>query len=492
MAFRFEIPFVEMILDKKYFVWNFVRMHSQKTFTNFLLPIAYCLLLTACCLLNTNTTHAQPQLADKIVGIVDDRIVQLSEVEAQYQQYAYQATSPLPADFKCQILDQFLTDKLLIRQAELDSVKVSDEEVEQTLDMRVRSFANMAGSIEKLEEYYGKSIIELKDEFRDDIREKLLADRERANIVTDLTVTPSEVGQYFNKIPKDSLPYFNAQLEVGQLVIMPKVNEDVRAYAKQKIIDLLIRVKNGENFAALAGSYSDDPGSSDQGGDLGFVNRGEMDANFEAAAFALKNPNDISDVVESRFGFHIIQLIERRGDKIHIRHILVKPKITSFDIQKAGVRADSIYDLIESGKYSFEQAVSKFSQDDATKENGGMIENPATNTTEFEVADLGTYDQSLVPATDTLQVGGITQPMVFRTRQGETAFRLIYLKSKTRPHQANLHDDYDRIQQFALSQKQVDAINKWLDDRIAKSYVFIAPEFKNCRVIKKWINSEQQ
>jgi len=443
-------------------------------------------------LLFCRSAFSQPQLADKIVGIVDDRIVQLSEVEAQYQQYAYQATSPLPPDLKCQIFDQFLTDKLLVRQAELDSVKVTDEDVEQTLDMRIRSFANIAGSIEKLEQYYGKSIVEIKDEFRDDIREKLLSDHERTNIVKDVSVTPSEVAEFYNKIPKDSLPYFNSELEVGQLVILPKVNDQVRAYAKQKITDLLTRVRNGEDFAGLASSYSDDPGSAEQGGDLGFVNRGEMDPNFEAAAFSLKNPNEISDVIESKFGFHIIQLIERRGDKIHLRHILVKPKITSYDISRAGAYADSIYNLIQSAKYTFEQAVSKFSQDDQTRENGGIIENPATNTTKFEAADLGSYDQTLVPATDTLQVGAITRPMIFRTKVGEVGFRMIYLKSKTQPHQANLKDDYDRIQQFALNKKQVDAINKWLGDRIAKSYVFVAPEYKNCRVIKKWINKEQQ
>lgn len=438
------------------------------------------------------TAFSQPLLADKIVGIVDDRIVQLSEIEAQYQQYTYQSTAPIPEDLKCQILDQFLTDKLLVRQAELDSVKITDDEVEQNLDMRIRSFANIAGSMEKLEQYYGKSIIEIKDEFRNDIREKILSDRERASIVKDLNVTPSEVVTFYNKIPKDSLPYFNAALEIGQLVIMPKVDEQVRAYAKQKINDLLIRIKKGEDFAALASSYSDDPGSADQGGDLGFVNRGEMDPAFEAAAFALKTPNEISDIVESKFGFHIVQLVERRGDKIHIRHILIKPKITSYDIQKSGGHADSIYNLIESAKYSFEQAVSKFSDDDATRENGGMIENPSTGSTQFETADLGTYDQTLVPATDTLQVGAITRPMIFRTKQGETGFRMIYLKSKTRPHQANLHDDYDRIQQFATTQKQVDVITSWINEKIGKSYVFVANEYTNCTVIKKWISKEQQ
>ncbi|MEO5673948.1 MAG: peptidylprolyl isomerase [Chitinophagales bacterium] len=451
-----------------------------------------CYLFSAWFLLNTETAFAQPQLADKIVGIVDERIVQLSELEAQYQQYTYQSAGPAPADLKCQIFDQFLTDKLLVRQAELDSVKVTDDEVEQNLDMRIRSFANIAGSVEKLEEYYGKSLVEIKEEFRDDIREKILADRERGDIVKDVKVTPSEVAAFFKKIPQDSLPYFNAELKIGQLVIMPAVDEEVREYAIQKISGLLERVNNGEDFASLASSYSDDPGSAEQGGDLGFVNRGEMDPNFEAAGFALKNPNDISDMVESKFGFHIIQLVGRRGDKIHLRHILIRPKITSYDIQKAGIKADSIYNLIQSGKYTFEQAVNKFSEDITSRENGGIIENPATGDAGFETADLGTYDQSLVPATDTLQVGAITRPIIFRTKQGETGFRMIYLKSKTRPHQANLHDDYDRIQQFATSQKQVEVITKWLEDRISRSYVFVAPEYQNCVVIKKWISKEQQ
>jgi len=241
----------------------------------------------------------------------------------------------------------------------------------------------------------------------------------------------------------------------------------------------------------LASAYSDDP-SAEQGGELGFINRGEMDPNFEAAAFSLKKPGDISDVIESAFGYHIVQLIERRGDRVNVRHILIKPKITSYDINEAGVYADSIYYLIQSGKYSFEQAVSKFSEDDLTKENGGMIENPANNSHLFEIADLGTYDQALVPATDTLQTGSVTKPMVFRNKRNETGFRIIYLKSRTRPHQANLKDDYDRMQQYALTQKQLETINKWLSDRIAISYIFIAPEYRTCKVITKWINSEQQ
>jgi peptidyl-prolyl cis-trans isomerase SurA len=435
---------------------------------------------------------AQPTLVDKIVGLVDDRMVLWSDVETQYAQYAYQDESKLPPDFRCSILDQLLTDKLLNRQAEIDSVTVTDEEVEAKLDQNIRAFSSAAGSIEKLEEYYGKSVLEIKDEFRPDIKERMVAQKERETIVKDVKVTPSDVASFYELIPKDSLPYFNSELQLGELVVYPKINAEVREYSRQKIKELLNRVRNGEDFAALASAYSDDPGSAEQGGDLGFVNRGEMDIDFEAAAFALKKTNEVSDVVESSFGFHIIQLLERRGERIHIRHILVKPKITSADVAKAANFIDSVYQLIQSGKITFSAAVAKFSEEEQTKGNAGLLMNPNTGGNEFEPADLASYDQSLIPVTDTLQVGAVSQPMAFRTRQGTAGFRIVYLKSRTQPHQANLTDDYDRIQEFALRKKQQEALNKWIKERIGRSYVFVAPEYHNCKVLEKWISKSQQ
>ncbi|MBK9731461.1 MAG: peptidylprolyl isomerase [Chitinophagaceae bacterium] len=443
-------------------------------------------------LLTNSLLQAQPKLADKIIGIVDDRMILLSEIEAQYLQNTYQVTAPIPPDFKCELLNSALTEKLMVAQAIIDSVEVTDEQVENELDRRVRTFANVAGSVEKLEEYYGKSILEMKDEFRPQVRENLLADGEKARIAGDLKVTPSEVATYFNNIPKDSLPYYNAATELGELVIYPKVNDAVRAYSKEKMNELLQRIKNGEDFSTLASTYSEDPGSADRGGELGFVNRGELDPAFEAASFSLKKPNEVSDIVESAYGFHIIQLIERRGDRINVRHILIKPKTTSFDLIKASKLMDSIYYLIQSGKYSFVEAVNKFSEDEYSKGNGGMLVNPSTGSNQFDISELGNYDQSLVPATDTLQVGAISKPMLFRNERGETGYRMLFMKSKTKPHQANMKDDYNRIQDMALGQKQVDTINKWLQDRISKSYVFVAPEFHDCKVIKKWINNNQQ
>jgi peptidyl-prolyl cis-trans isomerase SurA len=335
------------------------------------LPILFAMLLTG-------RLFAQPILVDKVVGIVDDRMILLSEIEAQYIQQKYQTTSTLPPDFKCIILNESLTEKLMVAQAEIDSVEVTDDEVESTLDRRIRAFAGMAGSIEKLEEYYGKSVIELKEEFRVQVREQLMADQERYKIVGEVKVTPSEVNSFFNKLPQDSLPYYNAEVQLGELIIFPKVSTAVREYSKQKITDLLNRVKNGEDFATLASAYSEDPGSAEKGGELGFVNRGELDPAFEAAAFSLKKPNDVSDVVESAFGFHIIQLIERRGDRINVRHLLIRPKTTTYDVQGSAKLMDSVYYLIQSGKYSFPEAVNKFSEDEATKTNGGMIVNPST------------------------------------------------------------------------------------------------------------------
>ncbi|MBA2422921.1 MAG: peptidylprolyl isomerase [Chitinophagales bacterium] len=440
----------------------------------------------------TGNIAAQPRLADKIVGIVDDRIILLSEIEAQFLQNTYQSTLSIPPDYKCQLLNASLTERLLVAQSIIDSVEVTDEEVDNELDRRVRSFANVAGSLEKLEEYYGKSIIEMKDEFRPQVRDQLMADRERATIVGELKVTPSDVIAFYNSIPKDSLPYYNSEVEIGTLVLYPKVSDAVRDYSKEKITDLLKRIQNGEDFATLAGAYSEDPGSAEKGGELGFVNRGELDPAFEAAAFSLKKPNEISPLVESTFGFHIIQLIERRGDRINVRHLLIKPKTTSFDLNIAGKLADSLYQLIQAGKYTFSEAVSKFSDDEYSKSNGGMIQNPSNGTNSFDINDLGTYDKNLVMVTDSLQVGAISRPVIFQNERGESGYRILYLKSKTQPHQANLKDDYNKIQDMALSQKQTDVINKWLRDRIAKSYVYVAPEYHACKVIEKWNIRQQQ
>ncbi|MCS6990579.1 MAG: peptidylprolyl isomerase [Chitinophagales bacterium] len=435
---------------------------------------------------------AQPVLVDKVVAIVNDRIILWSDVEQAYLQLAEHPAGSDIDELRCRLLDQMMIEKLLVRQAEIDSIIISDDQVEQELDQRIRYFSAMVGSQEKLEAYYGKSILELKEEFRDQIRERQMADRMRSTIVEGIKVTPSEVAAYFYGLPADSLPYFNTEVEVMQLVIYPKVNDLVKSYARSRAEELLARVKKGEDFAALARTYSKDPASAEQGGDLGFVSRGELDPSVEAAAFALKNPFEVSNVVESRYGFHIIQLLERRGGRIRIRHILIKPEITTYDIARASRLVDSIYGLLRHGVYSFERAVGLFSEDEQSRSNGGLLINPTTQSSWFELTDLAAMDPALVPALDTLQQGQFTTPMLFRNRQGESGFRILYLKSRKPPHQANLRDDFERIQHMALAHKQMQVVELWLAERIAETYIYLSPEYKTCSVLQKWNRRTQQ
>lgn len=448
----------------------------------FLIPV-YFILLTHLC--------TAQKIVDKVVGIVDDKIVLLSDIESQYLQYSQQYQQELDQKIKCSILDQLLTQKLLIAQAQIDSVVINDDEVEGELDKRVRYFSNMTGGQSKLEEYYGKSIIEIKDEFRNEIKQQLLASKEQQSIISNIKVNPSDVKSYFNSIPPDSLPYYNAQVEIGEIIFYPIVSNEMKELARQKIKDLKARADKGEDFATLASLYSEDPGSVDKGGELGFVNRGELDPAFEAAAFSLKTPGQISDVVESQYGFHIIQLIERRGERINVRHILITAKTTSFDLAKASSRADSVKKLLDNKKISFAEAVNKYSEDETTKNSGGMLINPNNSSTWFEIPELGEYDKSLVFVTDSMQTGDISEPKVFKTREGKTGYRIVLLKSETKPHKANLKDDYDKIQSAALSERQSKAVTDWIKEKIAKTYIQIDKSYTNCDEMQKWIQKER-
>ncbi len=436
-------------------------------------------------------TSAQSKLIDKVVAQVDDRIILWSEIEQAYLQFGDAGDEQQAGPLKCRILEQMIIEKLLVRQAELDSIVVSDQQVEQELELRIRYFASMIGSIEKLEEYYGKSVFEIKEEFRDQIKERQLADRQRSVILEGVKVTPSEVYQYFQSIPTDSLPFYNAEVEVGQVIVYAKVNDQVKEYARQRIEELRRRLLQGEDFATLARAYSKDPGSAEQGGDLGFVSRGELDPAFESAAFSLRTPMEISEVVETRYGLHLIQLLERRGDRRRIRHLLIKPEITSFDIARASRRADSIYALLRTGAITFEQAVHRFSEDELTRNNGGMLINPSTQTSTFELAELAALDPLLVTATDTLTSGQFSAPIVYRSPQGEPGFRILYLKKRTQPHQANLHDDYDRIQQIVLSRKQQKVLEEWVEERMTSVHLYVSPLFQQCSKINLWTRPKQ-
>lgn len=429
-------------------------------------------------------------MVDKVIGVVGDNIILLSDLELQYEQIAVENPG-VPVEFKCEILNQMLTQKLFLQQAKLDSVNISDDEIEAELNRRIRYFTSMIGSVEKLEEYYGKSILAIKDEFRKDIADQLLAQRMQGNIFANVKVNPAEVKKFFESIPKDSIPYYNAEVEIGQIVKKPEVAIEQKQLAIEKIEGILARARKGENFATLATIYSEDPGSASRGGDLGFVGRGELVTEFEGAAFRLQ-PDEISDIVKTKFGYHIIKMHEQKGERIRISHILIKPKTSTFDLQDAIHFLDSIRTLIVENKITFEKAVDKFSEDEESKQQGGLLINQQTGNTSFEISQL---DKSVYFAIDKLQVGEISSPQLFTNAEGEQAVRILMLRSETPAHTANLQDDYYKIKAIALQEKQQRELMKWIETKMESTYVKVSNEYRECPNLDVWfkkIDSTQQ
>jgi peptidyl-prolyl cis-trans isomerase SurA len=420
-------------------------------------------------------------LVDKVMAIVGDNIILYSDIEIQYHQLANENSS-LPENFRCEIFEQMLTQKLFLQQAKVDSIIVSEDEIANELDRRIRYFINMIGSVEKLEAYYEKSIVEIKDEFRKDIADQLLAQKMQSNIFGNIKITPSEVKQFFSTIPEDSLPYYNAEVELLQVVKYPDISPEQKQLAIEKIEGIHERIKKGEDFAKLAIIYSEDPGSASKGGDLGFVGRGELVTEFEGAAFRLK-PGEVSDIVKTKYGYHIIKMIEQKGERIKVSHILIKPKVTTFDLQKAILFLDSVRNLIINKEITFEKAVDRFSDDEESKGQGGQLMNPQSGTPSFETSQL---DKSTFFAIEKLKPGDISEVSLFTKSDGEQAARIFFLRSETKPHVANLKDDYYKIKAAALQKKQEKEMVKWTTMKIENTFVKLTDDFRDCPNIKHW------
>ena len=422
----------------------------------------------------------QSKVIDEVIAVVGGNIVLKSELENQYQQLKAQNQEQEVNKFegdRCKVLEEILFQKLLLNQAQLDSVKVTDSQVESELSRRLNYFTQQVGSEKKLEEYYGKSMTEIKDEFRELIKDQLLVQQVQETITTKTTITPSEVKEFFRRIPEDSLPFIPSEIEVGQIVAYPEISEEAKKEAREKIEGIRQRVLNGESFSTLAILYSEDPGSSKRGGELGFVERGSFVPEFEAVAFKLKEKN-ISEIIETTYGYHFLDLIERRGEKINIRHILISPKISSEDLKKARNYLDSIGTLIIStDTLDFAEAAALYSQDKETKYNGGLLINPQTGTTRFEADQL---EPTLFFTIDKLKVGEISQPVLMQVPGGKQAYRILYLKKRTEAHRANLKDDYQKIQEAALNEKQQQVIAEWISKKLSNTYFRLNDDYKTC------------
>ena len=430
-------------------------------------------------------------VVDKVIAVVGNKIILESEVQSQFMQAQARNAS---AD-KAQVFEDLLYQKLLVAQAEIDSVdvKITDKMVEDQVTEKLNRFIDEMGGVEKMEEYFNKPLAEIKEDLRDVTRDQLIASTEQGEITKDIKVTPAEVNKYFKSLPKDSLPLIDLQYEINEIVIHPVISKKDRDDVKKRLLDIKKDVlENGALFETKAVLYSEDPGSAVDGGELGMMSRGELVPEFAAAAFQLKK-DSISDVVESEFGYHLIQLIDRKGERINVRHILMKPKFTPEAKVQAKVRADSIYNVLKDKTIKFEDAAKLFSTNDKTAKNGGVRVNPYSGNAKFTVEALQQSSPSDYYYIRDMAENEISKPFESYDDKGNVAYKIILLKSKTEPHVASIETDYQTIQDMALEHKYSEAYDKWVKEKSKSVYVKIADEYKNINFkFKGWVHPEYE
>jgi peptidyl-prolyl cis-trans isomerase SurA len=424
----------------------------------------------------------QKVVADKIVGIVGDKIVLKSEIFIANEDIKRNGGQEQDG---CMILDQMLVQKALVLQAEKDSIPVTEEEIDAEIDQKIRYFIQQYGSKDALEQIAGRTIYQMKDEFRQPIKEQRMAAGMRSKIVDGIKITPAEVKEYYDKIPKDSLLFYESELQIGQVVIYPKASRDIELLAIDELNEYKQEVESGrKKFETLATLYSDDPGSKDKGG-MYQVNRLEKqwDPTFLNAAFRLKE-GQISPVIKTKFGYHIIQMVSRNGDDAIIRHILRIPQITPAEIAIANAKLDSIRQQLVAKTLSFGEAVVKYSDEENVKFTAGILmARDGSNYLKIDELDKETV---LTLKNANLSPGQYSQPTVFTDERGKKGVRILYLISKTEPHRENLKDDYNKIAQRALELKKNKALQSWFQTKIATYYIMIDGDYRNCGNLSKW------
>lgn len=427
--------------------------------------------------------HAQEaQIIDRVVAVVGQNIILQSDIEAQYLQFRLQGgIKGSASSIRCEILEDLMFQKLMLNQAEMDSITVTDEQVNSEVDRLISYFISQLGSQENLEKYYKKTMPEIKEELRRMRKDQMLEEQVQQKILANVEVTPAEVRKVYNEIPKDSIPMVNSKYEIAHLVKKPPITLDQKLEVKDRLYKMRKRILDGERFSTLALLYSEDPGSAKKGGELGFHGKGEFAPEFETAAFNLRD-GEISEVIETEFGFHIIQMIERRGEYINVRHILLTVNVSPESLQKSYNELDSIATLIHNDSITFEEAVKQFS-DEADKINGGLLINPVDGSTLFDASEL---DQQVSVTVNRMQVGEISSPVPMKTSDNKDACRILYLKKKTAPHKANLKDDYTLIRDWALQKKREKIINDWIDNNSKKAYIRVCDDFKDCDFMFDW------
>ena len=429
-----------------------------------------------------NSLSAQEKLVDRIIATVGSAHILQSDLELEYTQFLAQGNKP-DDKVKCYILQQLLTQKLLAQQAVIDSIEVSESEVDDQLNFRIRSMVQRAGGKERLEEFLNRSILQHKEELRPAVAEQLKGNKMQGQIVSKIDVTPEEVKRYFNSLDADSLPYFNTEIEYAQLVINPVLTKEEKDIFRNKAEGYRQQVLNGSDFGTIARLYSED-GSAPYGGELGFNTRENWVKEFSAQAFRLKK-GEISPVFETQFGFHFLQVLERRGEEVNVRHILVKKQPTNESLNRAKAKIDSIADLIATKKLNFNQAASIYSDDQNTKYAGGVVSNMEDRSTLIPMDQL--EDVEVFNSLDPLQVGDISKPLLYTDkRMNEKSYRIYFLKSRIPPHKANMEQDFAKIKEAARQDKINRKLSEWFESRRETTYIDINPEFMSCEELKIW------
>ncbi len=435
--------------------------------------------------INAAVAQNNSQVIDKIAAQIGDNIILQSDINAQKLQMI-QAKMEVNSKTDYEILEELMYQNLLINQAKLDSLVVSDAQVDAEMENRLRMLEQQIGSRQKLEEFYGKSSSQIKEEFREVIKDRLLSQDMEYKITENISVTPKEVKAYFQTVPDDSIPLINSKLSFQQIVYYPEITDADKKIAYDKLNSIRNSILAGKSFETQARINSMDPGSASQGGKYK-ATRGMMVPQFDAAVFSLK-VGDISPIFETTYGYHIVTLLERKGDDYVCRHILITPEFSNQALENAAIKMDSCYSALKSNKISWEEAVLKYSNDDLTKQNKGIITNPITGEQTWDMEDLNQVDQQIYRLTDVLEKGEVTAPNlyadIYEHKQG---IRIVRLMDRTAPHKANLNDDFTLIKKAAENDKKQKVINAWIQSKITNAYIRIDDSYETCAFKNPWI-----
>lgn len=436
-------------------------------------------------LLAFSFTATAQETIDKIAAQVGDNIILLSDIQSQKIQAA-QAGMTLSQEMDCAMLEELMYQKLLVTQAKLDSIEITPEMIDAEMEQRLRVIESQIGSRQKMEEFYGKTVAQIKNEFRPVIGDQLRAKEMERMITSEVTVTPRDVRTFYNTIPKDSIPLMNAQLSFQQIVIYPEISSKDKERARNQLLEAREEIMAGKPFSTVARLISEDPGSASKGGELS-ASKGMMVKPFESTVFSLKE-GEVSDIVETEYGYHIIKLEKRLGDDYTCRHILITAKFDDSSLENAAYRLDSCYNDLKAEKITWEEAVVKYSNDDFTKLNNGIITNPATGDQQWDAENLNQIDQQIYLLTQNMKVGDFSQPNLYSNiMERKQGVRIVRLMKRTAPHRANLDQDYTLIQSAAENEKKRTIINDWVTEKIGSTYIRINEPFQDCTFANPWM-----